>query len=122
MKIFLDWPDKHLSPNARLHWAAKAKYKAVARLDGFVCAKEAIEEYGVLDPGKNYRMDLTFCPPDKRRRDLDNIEASMKASFDGMCEALGIDDAHIKETIKRWGKVFKRGVVIVEIEEVNPDK
>ena len=36
---------------------------------------------------------ITFCPPNKRRRDLDNIIASFKAGSDGIADGLGIDDS-----------------------------
>ena len=117
MKIILDWPNSKLSPNARTHWAAKANLKAAAREAAWVLTKQEMAEEGGINPKGEYRMDLTFCPPDKRRRDLDNIEAACKATFDGMCEALGIDDCQIKETVKRWGKVFKPGgIVVVELD------
>src|SRR3546814_8129920 len=35
---------------------------------------------------------ITFCPPDRRHRDDDNMIASFKSGRDGMCEALGIND------------------------------
>jgi crossover junction endodeoxyribonuclease RusA len=119
MRIELPWPDKHLSPNVRVHWAVKAKYKTEAKDDAYVLACEAqfyAHEYFITT--SLLTMSLTFCPPDKRRRDLDNIEASCKAAFDGMCAGLGIDDSQIIETSKRWGEVVKGGQVIVEISEL----
>lgn len=120
MKIILDWPDNKLSPNARTHWAAKAQLKAAAREAAWVLTKQEIVEDGSIDPNGEYRMDLTFCPPDKRKRDLDNVEAACKAAFDGMCAGLGIDDSQIKETVKRWGRVFRPGgIVVVELEQMD---
>ena len=119
MRIELPWPDKHLSPNARIHWAAKARYKKEAHEEAYFLAWQVVidtHEWMKVDTG--YSLSLTFCPPDRRRRDLDNIEAACKAAFDGMCAGLGIDDSQIIETSKRWGEVVKGGAVIVEIEEV----
>jgi crossover junction endodeoxyribonuclease RusA len=39
---------------------------------------------------------LHFVPPDRRRRDLDNLIASMKAGLDGLADALGVDDSRWK--------------------------
>lgn len=117
MIISLPWPDKKLSPNARIHWAQKARAKHAAKEAAYFIAWSHIIE-SPFDRSKQYRMILTFCPPDKRRRDLDNIEASCKAAFDGMCEGLQIDDSQIIETRKRWGEVVKCGDVIVELEAV----
>lgn len=118
MRVELPWPDKHLNPNARVHWAVLKDYKAAAKDDAYILACEA-EFYArryLPDRGR-FKLSLTFCPPDKRRRDLDNIEAACKAAFDGMCAGLGIDDSQIIETIKRWGEAVKGGRVIVEITE-----
>ena len=39
-------------------------------------------------------------PPDRRRRDLDNL---LKASLDGLCAGLGVDDSTIAELhVYRW--------------------
>lgn len=93
MKIALPWPHKHLSPNARVHWAQKAKQVKLARaftygltLDGRVTAR--------LKPA--ITVTYTFHPADKRRRDLDNLIASTKASTDGISQALGVDDSTFK--------------------------
>lgn len=118
MRIELPWPDKHLNPNARTHWAVKADYKKAEHETAYFIAWKVVIGTGEwMKVDTNYSMSLTFCPPDKRRRDLDNIEASCKAAFDGMCAGLGIDDSQIVETSKRWGEIVKGGAVIVEIEE-----
>lgn len=36
---------------------------------------------------------LVFVPPDKRRRDADNLLASCKAALDGLSDAVGVDDS-----------------------------
>ena len=115
MRIELPWPDKHLSPNARVHWAVKARYRKEAyQLAMFVSYPMSLWWTNKA----RFSMSLTFCPPDRRRRDLDNAEAACKAAFDGMCAGLGIDDSQIIETSKRWGEPVKGGMVIVEISEL----
>jgi crossover junction endodeoxyribonuclease RusA len=59
-------------------------------------------------------LSLTFCPPDKRRRDDDNCISSFKAGRDGIAEALGIDDSQLSLLVK-MGQPVKGGAVLVEI-------
>lgn len=89
MAFTLPWPPATLSPNVRQHWrkhaAAKKSYRAA-------CAWQAAAQ-GVrpMPPGK-IAVSLRFVPPDRRRRDLDNLIASMKSGLDGLADALGVDD------------------------------
>jgi crossover junction endodeoxyribonuclease RusA len=57
---------------------------------------------------------MTFCPPDKRRRDRDNLIASMKAATDGIADALGTDDSKFIVTYA-MGSPVKGGSVEVTI-------
>ena len=57
---------------------------------------------------------MTFCPPDHRRRDLDNIIASMKAANDGIADALGIDDSRFISTYS-MGSPVKGWAVLVTV-------
>jgi len=60
-------------------------------------------------------MAYTFCPPDKRARDLDNVLAAMKAGNDGLVDAMGIDDSRWGLSVQ-WGEVVKGGEVRVTVE------
>lgn len=88
-RFVLPWPPKGLSPNARLHWAAlsklKKQYREACRLQ--VLAQGAQPMEGCL------RVQLEFVPPDRRKRDWDNLVASMKAGLDGLADALQVDDS-----------------------------
>ena len=39
---------------------------------------------------------VMFYTPTKRRSDLDNRLAQIKAGLDGMCKAIGIDDSQLR--------------------------
>lgn len=39
--------------------------------------------------------EITVCAPDLRRRDMWNVPFALKASMDGICDALGIDDVRL---------------------------
>ncbi len=79
MAVDLPWPSPDLSPNARLHWAAKAKAVKEARRDAVIAARAA----GIKRAcARRATVTLTFSPPDNRRRDTDNMLSSCK----GYCE------------------------------------
>ena len=99
MKIVLPWPDKRLSPNARLHWRAKMAPKKAAKeqagyltlaADGFRAAKASLAGDGPI------AVEMRFYPPDRRHRDDDNMIGCMKAARDGIAEALGVDDRRFR--------------------------
>ena len=113
MIVNLPWPDRKLSPNAKgQHWSRKAEAKRAARRTGFVLAREAI---GPVKPAwAAAALSITFCPPDRRRRDDDNAIGAFKAYRDGIADALGIDDHKFKPTYA-FGEPVKGGAVRVEI-------
>ena len=111
MKITLPWPDKRLSPNARVHWAVVASIKGAARAEGFALAREALGRSVITGP---LHVSLTFHPPTKARRDLDNMLASMKAALDGVSQAIGIDDSEWSLSLCK-GEPVKSGCVVVTL-------
>jgi crossover junction endodeoxyribonuclease RusA len=114
LSVTLPWPSKDLSPNARLHWARKAKAVKQARAGAHFLILEARGHARRI--GEAAKLSMTFCPPDKRRRDRDNLIASMKAATDGIADALRIDDSKF-EVSYRMGDPVKGGAVLVIIEE-----
>lgn len=109
--INVPWPDKRLSPNARVHHMALAKVKKQYRAD---CA--LIATYGrVALSGMPLSLHLDFHPPDARRRDRDNLLASMKAGIDGVCDALGIDDSAFDPVSVSLKSPVKGGQVVLRI-------
>lgn len=97
LTITLPWPPSALSPNARhTHWSqlakAKRRYRAACHLEALAghCRRMAADT--------RLHLHLTFVPPDRRRRDLDNLIASMKAGLDGIADALGVDDSRWRLT------------------------
>ena len=112
--VTLPWPKPILWPNrnahcGRLH-AARKKRKA----DAFYAAQEV----GLRKvTASTLKLLLTFHPPDRGRRDLDNAVAAMKADIDGLAVAAGIDDSRFTYGPPMFGE--PRGplgevVVIVE--------
>lgn len=109
--IDLPWPDRGLHPNARLHWARKAKLTKKARLDAAWMAQTSgasrlkAEQLDVV---------VTFYAPDARRRDTDGMLSSCKAYLDGLSDVTGVDDSDFNLAIHR-GDITPGGRVRIEL-------
>ena len=118
IEIVLPWPDKRLSPNARVHWAKKHQIAAKVHEDAKILTYAAVLEQYDWSISRNLEAQYVFMSPDKRKRDIDNCLAVMKSYQDGVCVALGIDDSRIKRTILEWGDVTPDGKVVLTLEEM----
>ena len=118
MKITLPYPPAKLSPNKRLHWAARAQVVAKYRRDcRYACIAELNGKswlWQAVGSPPRLPIKITFYPPDKRRRDRDNMIAAFKAGADGVADAIDVDDADWSPTYA-VGEPVKGGCVIVEI-------
>jgi crossover junction endodeoxyribonuclease RusA len=96
MTVTLGWPSRVLSPNARTHWATLSRAKKAARVEGYITtwmSKTSGTPYTSLNGAESISIQVTFIPPNARRRDLDNLIASIKGHLDGISDAIGIDDS-----------------------------
>lgn len=105
--IELPFPPAKLSPNARVHWAAKAKvfkaYKAHCTI--------ALLPYRKQLAGRS-EFAITFHPPSARRFDLDNLVGRFKAGTDALSATCGVDDSNFVMTYRK-GEPRKGGAVLV---------
>ena len=93
LRVVLPWPPRVLSPNSRPpHWAVLAQAKRAYRLACHAEARAAGWRNGAVAPTDRLHVRLVFVPPDRRRRDMDNLIAAMKSGLDGLADALGVDD------------------------------
>ncbi|MEN3145715.1 endonuclease [Neorhizobium sp. IRAMC:178] len=112
-EFFLPWPDKKLSPNARVHWRTLARAKKQTKEFSYYRAMEAgLRKIAADTVAARY----TFYPPSRRRFDLDNLIGRMKAGQDGIAMAIGVDDSKWTTTYKLAGPIEKAGMVKVELE------
>lgn len=88
--IRLPWPPKGLQPHAKGHWRPKAKATKEYRATATLMARNAGLKDATAIPDAD--MHFEFYPPDKRRRDAQNMPAQMKAAIDGIADAMGCDD------------------------------
>ena len=87
MKITLPLPPACLSPNARVHWAAKAKAAKTMRELACLNAKAWCNENENTYPWREATMQLTFYFKTAARRDPDNCLSSCKSVIDGIVDA-----------------------------------
>ncbi len=114
IRVELAYPDKVLSPNARVHhmalWRAKKD------------AKEAAEWFTRAAKPRDWKHDggriavaVTLHPiAGKASKDSDNALASCKAQLDGVAKGLGVDDALFDPTIA-IGEPVQRGALVIEV-------
>lgn len=106
--IELPWPPSSLSGHAKGNWHAKAGVTAKHRL----WAKNATLAANIAAPegAGDIRCVVTFYPPN-RRGDRVNYANRMKPFFDGIADALKINDSrflpayYFAEPVKGPGKV-----------------
>lgn len=113
MTVSFPWPPRDLSPNARLHPMQKAKAVKAYRK---ACAWECVAAGLGKMRGDPLHVSVTFHPPDKCRRDLGNMLASIKPGLDGLADVLGVDDHLWSLTIQRADPV-PGGRVCIHIQE-----
>lgn len=103
-EVVLPWPSRNLSPNARGHWAKKARAAEMYRYTCKLRTQEVInrERWDVqalrdlVAAGGDVHVFIDFYPPNRRARDDDNLIAAFKSGRDGLADALGIDDRHFR--------------------------
>lgn len=115
MHVRLPWPPSSLSGHAKGHWRSKAsvtaKHRAWAK--AATLAEGALEFQGTGD----IRVIVTFYPPD-RRGDRTNYPNRLKPYFDGIADALKVNDRrflpsyHFAEPVGR-----DRASVVVVVEQ-----
>ena len=109
--IVLSWPPSELSPNARSHFRVKAPITKAYRAEAYERAKMNLLTMP-SEGGIGLRFD--FHPPDKRRRDLDNMLASIKGAIDGIADAHGVNDQRFGFWLSREEPV-KGGKIVVTL-------
>lgn len=109
--VTLPWPPSALSPNARGHWGIKARHAKKYRRDArILCLAQGLRALSA----EALSLRITFNPPDRRARDIDNMIASAKAGLDGLADATGVDDSRWSITTRK-GEPVKGGAVVIEV-------
>lgn len=112
ISIDLPWPSQVLHPNARPHWAKRARAAKAARLSAAWAASAVIKRPVAANA---LSLTISFTPPDNRRRDLDGMLSNIKPYLDGIADVVGIDDSKWQIKIRREA-AKPAGNVHIEIE------
>lgn len=91
MTITVSIPDPCLSPNARVHWAAKNGAKKSARDEAAMMARKEIGR-GNAPRWKRADVRIVWYRATLRQIDADNALARCKATMDGIADAGVIGD------------------------------
>ena len=101
--VTVSWPARPLWQNARVHWTKRAAATRAARWEAKAATMVQTRDY-VEAP---VRIIVRVYPPSRRRMDMANVIGALKASIDGIADALGIDDSQF---LIRWPEAFKAPV------------
>lgn len=115
--LVLPWTKPPLTLNGRMHWAVKANATKATRSAAFVMARAAR-----IPPLARCEVLLTYCPRDKRRRDADNLVATLKACCDGLVDAHVVPDDTpdlMRKLMPRIGPVTPGGRLTLTITELS---
>lgn len=109
--IILPWPPASLSGHAKGHWRSKsavtAKHRSWARSAALAQGLVGIPADGDI------RLIVAFYPPN-RRGDRVNFPNRMKPYFDGIADALKVNDSRFLPTY-HFREPVKGGQVVVSI-------
>jgi crossover junction endodeoxyribonuclease RusA len=114
--IELPWPPKALSPNARVHWAEKARKTKMARTLAWGLTAQALgPKLRAYAADGDISVKVTLEPPMRggARPDEDNVMASLKAYRDGIASALGVNDSRFRNEKPEWLPKSGEGRVII---------
>lgn len=116
ISIELPWPSADLSPNGRVHWATIARAKKKARTHAWGFTKAAMGPLGIAAGSfvGPVSVRIVFHPEIDRARDLDNMQARMKAALDGIADALGVNDTMFRP-VSEIGPKRKPACVVVTL-------
>ena len=113
MTIDLPWPPSSLSGHAKGNWHAKAAVTKKHREWAAVATRAAGTVH--LAPDGDIGVHVTFQPP-TRRGDRVNFPNRMKPYFDGIAEALGVNDSRFLPAYA-FGDVVKGGNIRIVVED-----
>lgn len=113
--LVLPLPSPLLTPNVRMHWRERARHVKAQRQYALwaVPWDTAVEE--LFDGAQRIRLDVEIRPrPRMKRHDDDNLWAALKATRDGIADALGVDDKQFVSGSLTWS-TERSGLLVVTL-------
>ena len=109
--IRLPWPDRRLNENVKVHWAPLARIKKDARS----IAKILTKAQGVPKMEEAI-LAFSYYPPDRRRRDCQNVAGMLKSTIDGIADGMGVDDHKFRcRYPDKFEEPVKGGCILVTV-------
>jgi crossover junction endodeoxyribonuclease RusA len=105
--IELPFPPATLSPNARPHWAQRARAFKSYKMQCYMLLSQFRDTLAGRDT-----FSVTFHPPTAHRFDADNLVSRFKAGQDALAEIAGVDDSQFVMTYRK-GSPVKGGAVVI---------
>jgi crossover junction endodeoxyribonuclease RusA len=113
VSVWLPWP-----PSVNHYWGTRGKSRFIGAAGKAFRAAVVAKWYAMREQGfggARLKVSVTAFPPDRRKRDLDNI---LKAAFDALTHARAYeDDAQIDWLSVERGEVRKDAGLLVVIGE-----
>lgn len=115
--IKIPYPSRALGPNGgHGHWSTKHTAKKAYKADGYHATLEAMGRNRPKFPESGeIPVRVRWQPKARRNIDMDNCIASLKSGFDGIAEALGVNDSRFRLTFE-MGEPVKGGAVTITVE------
>lgn len=106
--ISLPFPPPVLGPNARPHWAQKARAFKRYKADCMII----LSQHKKALAGRNV-FEVSFHPPAAHRYDMDGLISRFKAGQDALAEVTGVNDYNFVMTYRR-GEARQGGAVVIQ--------
>lgn len=117
--IELPWPHASLFPNAkaRSHWSAHRKPAKMSRTLAWGLTAQALgpKLRSFEIPGKKLEMRVEITPPQRPGRvpDEDGVMGACKHYFDGIADALGVNDSRFAYPQPEWRPKDGAGSIVI---------
>jgi crossover junction endodeoxyribonuclease RusA len=100
--VSLPWPDSALSPNARGVWQKRYRAAKRARQAAYYATLAAMRESRQQDWEPPVHLLVTAFVRGHKRPDEDNLRAALKSTYDGIADALGVNDREFSHGPVAW--------------------
>lgn len=114
--IELSWPPKQLNPNHTGKLRLKMRAQKLYREEAQGATQAALGSAYRAPAHTEIPLIVTFYPPDRQRRDRDNMIAAFKRGQDGIALAMHADDHWFRPTY-HFAEPVKNGKIVVVIGE-----
>lgn len=117
LTLTLPWPSADLSPNARIHRMEHYRAKKAAKNAAWGFTTALLKPIGITRGSWTgpIAVHTVFHPPAGYRYDEDGLVSRMKAPWDGIALALGVDDHTFRHTHERAEPFPPLGKVLVTL-------